>query len=71
MSFSTCRMALPEKRLEGCRNAILSGVPAVRVCTDFGYHDYSFFYRSFRKKYGVSPKEYADMYASAAAESQS
>lgn len=46
-----------KKRLAACRDAILCGEPITRVFEQFGFHDYSSFYRAFKKEYGLSPKE--------------
>ncbi len=43
------------KRLILAREKILAGEPAKEVSQRCGYHDYSVFYRAYRKKYGVSP----------------
>lgn len=61
---------IQEKRLEGCRDAILSGEQVTKACADFGFRDYSVFYRSFRRRYGMSPKEYISMYGARADRSQ-
>ena len=50
-----------QKRLEVCRQAIESGAPITKVCRQFGFRDYSCFYRAFKKEYGISPKECQDM----------
>lgn len=43
-------------RLEGIKNAILSGVPISKASETFGFHDYPSFYRAFKKVYSVPPK---------------
>ncbi|MBP3216831.1 MAG: helix-turn-helix domain-containing protein [Lachnospiraceae bacterium] len=55
---------ITKKRLSACRDAILSGAPISRVCFDYGFREYSSFYRAFCKEYGMSPKEYAAIYRS-------
>lgn len=46
-----------KKRLQACKNAILSGQPVNQVCQQCGFADYSTFFRAFKKEYGISPKE--------------
>lgn len=46
-----------KKRLQACKNAILSGQPVNQVCQQCGFTDYSTFFRAFKKEYGISPKE--------------
>ena len=49
-----------KKRLDMCRDAILSGADITTVATSYGFSDYSVFYRAFVKEYGKSPKKYKD-----------
>ena len=51
-----------KKRLEECKNAILSNISIGEVYLIFGFKDYSSFYRAFKKEYGVSPNEFKSMY---------
>lgn len=51
-----------KKRLEACRCAILGSTPIGQLCLQYGFSDYSSFYRAFRKQFGVSPKEYRLMH---------
>ena len=44
------------KRLMGTRNLILSGVPIIKASQQFGFSDYSSFYRSYKKHFHISPK---------------
>ncbi len=46
------------KRLQACKNGILSGMPFAKVVEQYGFGDYTSFYRAFKKEYGVSPKEF-------------
>ncbi|MCR4566844.1 MAG: AraC family transcriptional regulator [Pseudobutyrivibrio sp.] len=49
-----------KKRLEMCKDAILSGADISTVSQNYGFSDYSVFYRAFVKEYGKSPKKYRD-----------
>ena len=44
------------KRLIMARNSILSGASAISACQSSGFNDYSAFYRAYKEKFGVSPK---------------
>ena len=54
---------ITKKRLLACKDAIVSGQPIVSVYELFGFHDYSNFYRAFKKEFGMSPKEYQTLYS--------
>lgn len=47
-----------QKRLACAKNCILSGVQISVVHLQCGFHNYSSFFRAFKKEYGVSPKEF-------------
>ena len=51
-----------KKRLQGCSEAIAAGGDIISVFADYGFQDYSAFYRAFKKEYGMSPREYQEMY---------
>ena len=51
---------ITKKRLDMCRDAILSGQDISIVASAYGFSDYSVFYRAFTKEYGKSPKKYRD-----------
>ena len=51
-----------KKRLAGCRDQMLSGVPISQAYITYGFNDYSNFYKAFRKEYGYSPREYVDIH---------
>ena len=47
-----------KKRLSLCKASIASGTDITAVFSDFGFGDYSSFYRAFKKEFGMSPKEF-------------
>lgn len=53
---------ITKKRLQHCRNEMLSGEPVTAAYLNAGFRDYSSFFRSFRKEYGMSPREYKTMH---------
>ena len=46
-----------EKQLLQAKKDIIEGKRPTLVCFDYGFNDYSCFYKSFKKKFGVSPNE--------------
>lgn len=54
---STVWNYLTTKRLLASREMIMTGSPVTKICNDFGYTDYSAFYRAYQKFFGHSPKE--------------
>lgn len=52
---------ITKKRLALCRDAILSTSNISTAYVQCGFKDYSSFFRAFKKEYGVSPKEFAEM----------
>ena len=52
---------LIKKRLAACCAAIRGGENATNAAERCGFSEYSSFYRAFRKEYGMSPSEYAEM----------
>ncbi len=51
---------ITKKRLDMCRDAILNGQDISIVASNYGYSDYSAFFRAFKKEFGKSPKQYRD-----------
>ncbi len=48
---------ITEKRLFIARSLISQGTSMTQACYECGFGSYSAFYRAYRKKYGLSPKE--------------
>lgn len=51
-----------KKRLERCASDIAAGREISRSCRDYGFGDYSSFYRAFKKEYFLSPREYQNVH---------
>lgn len=45
------------KRLLIARANIMDGASALEACENNGFHDYSAFYRAYKKQFGISPRE--------------
>lgn len=54
---------ITQRRLIAAKNRILSEEAMNHVAEQVGFPDYSAFYRAFRQEYGVSPRDYAKLYA--------
>lgn len=54
---------IAKKRLSACRDAMKSGRKITDIYQQFGFHDYSSFFKAFKKEFGISPKEYQELYA--------
>lgn len=51
---------ITKKRLQSCSETIAAGSDITRTFDEYGFRDYSSFYRMFRKEYGMSPREYQE-----------
>lgn len=49
-----------KKRLQASKNGILSGIPFSELYHQYGFSDYTSFYRAFKKEFGLSPKEFRE-----------
>lgn len=49
-----------KKRLQASKNGILSGASLGELCHQYGFSDYTSFYRAFKKEFGVSPREFRE-----------
>ena len=52
-----------KRRLAACCDAILGGAAVGEVYRQWGFYDYSAFYRAFRKEYGMSPSAYLELHS--------
>ncbi len=52
-----------KKRLQASKNGILSGIPFNELFHQYGFTDYTSFYRAFKKEFGLSPKEFKEQKA--------
>lgn len=51
-----------KKRLTACCDAMQGGAAVGEVYRQWGFGDYSAFYRAFRKEYGMSPSAYLELH---------
>lgn len=51
-----------KKRLQAIKNGILSGTPFNQLIYQYGFHDYTSFYRAFKKEFGLSPTEFREQH---------
>jgi len=54
---------ITKKRLSYCKAALIRDTSITKVFHEFGFKDYSSFFRAFKKEYGLSPKEYKEIYS--------
>ena len=57
-SHTTFHGFITERRLELAKGLIAAGTPLEQVGKEVGYRDHSTFYRAFRTRFGISPREY-------------
>lgn len=57
---SSVHRYIVQKRLDLAKQMMSAGVPISEVCQHCGFGDYSNFYRAFRGKYRISPREYVE-----------
>lgn len=57
-----------KKRLTACCEAILGGSHIGETYLRYGFHDYSSFYRAFKKEYGMTPSMYLELHQQSAGE---
>lgn len=58
----TLHRYIQKKRLERCADDIKTGRPVSIVSRDYGFSDYSSFFRAFKKEYHLSPREFQSVY---------
>ncbi len=49
-----------KKRLQASRHEIMAGVPFNQISLQYGFQDYTSYYRAFRKEFGLSPTEFRE-----------
>ena len=51
-----------KKRLEACCDSMLNGASVSEAYRQWGFGDYSAFYRAFRKEYGMPPSSFLELH---------
>jgi AraC-like DNA-binding protein len=51
-----------EKRMNGVELSMMQGKSATDACRDFGFSNYSTFFRAYKKHFGISPSEKSRKY---------
>lgn len=51
-----------KKRIHASKNSVLSGESLSKIYNEYGFKDYTSFYRAFKKEYGLSPKEFKEQH---------
>ena len=51
-----------KKRIHASKHSVLSNQPLSKIYTEYGFKDYTSFYRAFKKEYGLSPKEFKEQH---------
>lgn len=54
----TVHQYITKRRLEMCRKALCQNAVITKAFRQYGFGDYTSFYRAFKKEYGLSPKQY-------------
>ena len=57
---STLTNYIVEKRIEQASRLLNSGIPVNKIAENVGFHNYSYFYKAFKKYTGKSPSKYKE-----------
>lgn len=49
-----------KKRLQASKHEIMSGLPFNQISFQYGFQDYTSYYRAFKKEFGLSPSEFRE-----------
>lgn len=53
---------LTKKRLVLAKNLLRKGIPIHNIYQECGFQDYTSFFRTFKKEYGITPKLFLAQY---------
>ena len=53
---------LTKKRLVLAKNLLRKGIPIHNIYQECGFQDYTSFFRTFKKEYGITPKLFLSQY---------